>query len=100
LHGRQAAPPTNPASAQVDKDGNGQFNLAIQYLNKIKLRYSDDPETYKQFLDILQAYKKDTCVCCLLFSITLRQPVQDAGSTGSGISSSSTLVQGCTRTLR
>lgn len=70
LHGRQAPPAANSA-AQVDKDGNGQFNNAIQYLNKIKLRYSDDPETYKQFLDVLQTYKKDTCVSLLLFQYCL-----------------------------
>ncbi|KAF9055963.1 hypothetical protein BJ165DRAFT_1429814 [Panaeolus papilionaceus] len=38
----------------------GEFNHAIQYLNKIKARYSDDPNTYKQFLDILQTYQKET----------------------------------------
>jgi paired amphipathic helix protein Sin3a len=37
----------------------GQFNHAIQYLNKIKARYSDDPNKYKQFLDILQTYQKE-----------------------------------------
>ncbi|KAF7327445.1 Histone deacetylase complex, SIN3 component [Mycena kentingensis (nom. inval.)] len=37
----------------------GEFNHAIQYLNKIKARYADDQTTYKQFLDILQAYQKE-----------------------------------------
>ncbi|KAJ8464001.1 hypothetical protein ONZ45_g17389 [Pleurotus djamor] len=37
----------------------GEFNHAIQYLNKIKARYSSDPNTYKQFLDILQTYQKE-----------------------------------------
>ncbi|KAJ7069059.1 histone deacetylase complex, SIN3 component [Mycena belliarum] len=37
----------------------GEFNHAIQYLNRIKARYADDPNTYKQFLDILQAYQKE-----------------------------------------
>ncbi|THV01430.1 hypothetical protein K435DRAFT_655423 [Dendrothele bispora CBS 962.96] len=36
-----------------------EFNHAIQYLNKIKARYSDDANTYKQFLDILQTYQKE-----------------------------------------
>ncbi|KAJ7292716.1 histone deacetylase complex, SIN3 component [Mycena rebaudengoi] len=36
-----------------------EFNHAIQYLNKIKARYADDPNTYKQFLDILQTYQKE-----------------------------------------
>jgi paired amphipathic helix protein Sin3a len=37
----------------------GEFNHAIQFLNKIKLRYSDDTEVYKQFLEILQTYQKE-----------------------------------------
>jgi paired amphipathic helix protein Sin3a len=41
-------------TVQVEKEFN--FNHAIQYLNKIKARYADDPNTYKQFLDILQTY--------------------------------------------
>lgn len=36
-----------------------EFNNAIQYLNKIKARYSDDTNTYKQFLDILQNYQRE-----------------------------------------
>lgn len=46
----------NPA---VEKQPAAQFNNAIQYLNKIKARYSDDPNMYKQFLDILQTYQKE-----------------------------------------
>ncbi|CCL98092.1 uncharacterized protein FIBRA_00086 [Fibroporia radiculosa] len=37
----------------------GEFNHAIQFLNKIKVRFEDDPETYKQFLEILHAYQKE-----------------------------------------
>ena len=37
----------------------GEFNHAIQYLNKIKHRFSDEPSVYKQFLDILQTYQKE-----------------------------------------
>ncbi|RXW19123.1 hypothetical protein EST38_g6730 [Candolleomyces aberdarensis] len=36
-----------------------EFNHAIQYLNKIKARYADDQNTYKQFLDILQTYQRE-----------------------------------------
>ena len=42
-------------TVQVEKE----FNHAIQYLNKIKARYADDQNTYKQFLDILQTYHKE-----------------------------------------
>ncbi|KAI8150039.1 hypothetical protein BJV82DRAFT_585571 [Fennellomyces sp. T-0311] len=36
-----------------------EFNHAINYVNKIKNRYAGDPETYKQFLEILQTYQKE-----------------------------------------
>ncbi|KAJ6611497.1 hypothetical protein B0H10DRAFT_2224012 [Mycena sp. CBHHK59/15] len=45
----------NPVETQPP----GEFNHAIQYLNRIKTRYADDPNTYKQFLDILQTYQKE-----------------------------------------
>ncbi|KAF9059889.1 hypothetical protein BDP27DRAFT_1385647 [Rhodocollybia butyracea] len=48
----------NKNSIETQPQG-GEFNHAIQYLNKIKARYSDDANTYKQFLDILQAYQKE-----------------------------------------
>lgn len=43
----------------VEKQPAGEFNHAIAYLNKIKARFADDPNTYKQFLDILQTYQKE-----------------------------------------
>ncbi|KIJ54305.1 hypothetical protein M422DRAFT_241556 [Sphaerobolus stellatus SS14] len=36
-----------------------EFYHAIQYINRIKTRFSDEPETYKQFLEILQTYQKE-----------------------------------------
>ncbi|KAI0275262.1 hypothetical protein BC834DRAFT_840132 [Gloeopeniophorella convolvens] len=37
-----------------------EFDHAIQYLNKIKTRYPDDQNTtYKQFLEVLQTYRKE-----------------------------------------
>ncbi|KAI9284465.1 hypothetical protein BC943DRAFT_347176 [Umbelopsis sp. AD052] len=36
-----------------------EFNHAINYVNKIKNRFGNDPETYKQFLEILQTYQKE-----------------------------------------
>ncbi|KAF9531885.1 hypothetical protein CPB83DRAFT_760648 [Crepidotus variabilis] len=51
-------PPSSPSATQVEKQPR-EFNHAIQYLNKIKARYSEDPNTYKQFLDILQTYHKE-----------------------------------------
>lgn len=44
----------------IEKQPPGEeFNHAILYLNKIKARYSDEPNVYKQFLDILQTYQKE-----------------------------------------
>ena len=37
-----------------------EFNHAINYVNKIKNRFTKDPETYKTFLEILQTYQKET----------------------------------------
>ncbi|KAL5494648.1 hypothetical protein ACEPAI_109 [Sanghuangporus weigelae] len=36
-----------------------EFHHAIQYVNKIKTRFEDDPETYKLFLEILHSYRKE-----------------------------------------
>ncbi|GJE87693.1 hypothetical protein PsYK624_037760 [Phanerochaete sordida] len=43
----------------VEKSSAGEFNHAIQFLNKIKLRFSEEPDIYKQFLEILQTYQKE-----------------------------------------
>lgn len=44
----------------IEKQPPGEeFNHAILYLNKIKARYADEPNVYKQFLDILQTYQKE-----------------------------------------
>ncbi|RKO92645.1 hypothetical protein BDK51DRAFT_18371 [Blyttiomyces helicus] len=37
-----------------------EFNHAINYVNKIKNRFSSEPDTYKQFLEILQTYQKES----------------------------------------
>lgn len=50
--GGSASPPTEKRSPV-------EFNHAINYVNKIKNRFSNDPEVYKQFLEILQTYQKD-----------------------------------------
>jgi paired amphipathic helix protein Sin3a len=47
------------AGGQEKASSHGEFNHAISYLNKIKTRFSDDPNTYKQFLEILQTYQKE-----------------------------------------
>ncbi|KAL8766015.1 MAG: hypothetical protein Q9209_007104 [Squamulea sp. 1 TL-2023] len=43
----------------AEKRGPVEFNHAIGYVNKIKNRYSGQPDVYKQFLEILQTYQRD-----------------------------------------
>ncbi|CEP17178.1 hypothetical protein [Parasitella parasitica] len=61
---RSSSPPPPPQnSAQSDEQNSRrtpvEFNHAINYVNKIKNRFSNDPDTYKQFLEILQTYQKE-----------------------------------------
>lgn len=65
--------PSTPTAAQVLAGGNQlapgvrisdrlpavEFNHAISFVNKIKNRFNSKPDTYKQFLEILQTYQKD-----------------------------------------
>ncbi|KAL4969391.1 transcriptional regulator SIN3 [Aspergillus stella-maris] len=46
--------------AQDLKRGPVEFNHAISYVNKIKNRFSSRPEIYKQFLEILQTYQRES----------------------------------------
>lgn len=53
-----------PGAAGILTDQNPQkppveFNHAINYVNKIKTRFGNDPTTYKNFLEILQTYQKE-----------------------------------------
>jgi paired amphipathic helix protein Sin3a len=36
-----------------------EFTHAVEYINRIKTRFLGEPETYKQFLEILQTYQKE-----------------------------------------
>ncbi|KAJ5708515.1 hypothetical protein N7488_008316 [Penicillium malachiteum] len=46
--------------ADLNKRGPVEFNHAISYVNKIKNRFSGAPEIYKQFLEILQTYQRES----------------------------------------
>ncbi|OJJ46130.1 hypothetical protein ASPZODRAFT_133127 [Penicilliopsis zonata CBS 506.65] len=46
--------------ADLNKRGPVEFNHAISYVNKIKNRFSSAPEIYKQFLEILQTYQRES----------------------------------------
>ncbi|KAF7563944.1 hypothetical protein G7046_g175 [Stylonectria norvegica] len=45
--------------ANIERRGPVEFNHAISYVNKIKNRFQDKPEIYKQFLEILQTYQRE-----------------------------------------
>jgi paired amphipathic helix protein Sin3a len=44
----------------VEKRGPVEFNHAISYVNKIKNRFASQPDIYKQFLEILQTYQRES----------------------------------------
>ncbi|KAI7852149.1 hypothetical protein BDC45DRAFT_444435 [Circinella umbellata] len=50
---------TNEAHPNSSRKAPVEFNHAINYVNKIKNRFSVEPDTYKQFLEILQTYQKE-----------------------------------------
>ncbi|KAI9013745.1 hypothetical protein CLU79DRAFT_768551 [Phycomyces nitens] len=61
---RPMIPPYQSNTAAQTQQANGkrgpvEFNHAINYVNKIKNRFTGRPETYKQFLEILQTYQKE-----------------------------------------
>ncbi|KAI1806599.1 hypothetical protein F4811DRAFT_510628 [Daldinia bambusicola] len=51
--------PGSGNQANIEKRGPVEFNHAISYVNKIKNRFQDKPEIYKQFLEILQTYQRE-----------------------------------------
>ncbi|KAK5960695.1 transcriptional regulator SIN3 PWA37_002129 [Arxiozyma heterogenica] len=50
--------PTSSTST-VKKPNNVEFSQAINYVNKIKNRFANQPEVYKNFLEILQTYQRE-----------------------------------------
>ncbi|KAI1455887.1 paired amphipathic helix protein Sin3b [Annulohypoxylon moriforme] len=55
----QGGPSNGNQQANMEKRGPVEFNHAISYVNKIKNRFQDKPEIYKQFLEILQTYQRE-----------------------------------------
>ncbi|RCI02265.1 Transcriptional regulatory protein sin3, partial [Rhizopus stolonifer] len=49
----------SPTQSNGEKRSPVEFNHAINYVNKIKNRFANEPDIYKQFLEILQTYQKD-----------------------------------------
>eukprot|EP00126_Sphaerothecum_destruens_P001598 Sdes_comp15011_c0_seq1m3773 len=69
-HRAPGPPPPPPSSMMQQNDMRAhdmnarakqpvEFNHAINYVNKIKTRFSQQPEIYKAFLEILHTYQKD-----------------------------------------
>ena len=54
LQQQQPQPAANQRRTPVE------FNHAINYVNKIKNRFTNDPETYRQFLEILRTYQNES----------------------------------------
>ncbi|KAJ3130062.1 Transcriptional regulatory protein sin3 [Nowakowskiella sp. JEL0407] len=55
----QIQPPTNGSLPnQPTPRPAVEFNHAINYVNKIKVRYAGQPDIYKQFLEILKSYQE------------------------------------------
>ncbi|EXJ93677.1 hypothetical protein A1O1_02069 [Capronia coronata CBS 617.96] len=48
------------ALGELKRGGPVEFNHAISYVNKIKNRFAQQPEIYKQFLEILQTYQRES----------------------------------------
>lgn len=55
-----ATPMGAALGTQGEKRGPVEFNHAISYVNKIKNRFAAQPEIYKQFLEILQTYQRES----------------------------------------
>lgn len=51
---------SNTNAGDLKRGGPVEFNHAISYVNKIKNRFSQQPEIYKQFLEILQTYQRES----------------------------------------
>lgn len=45
---------------ELKRGGPVEFNHAISYVNKIKNRFATQPDIYKQFLEILQTYQRES----------------------------------------
>jgi paired amphipathic helix protein Sin3a len=42
---------------------------ALSYLDKVKLQFSNQPEVYNKFLDIMKEFKSQTLVVALIFQL-------------------------------
>lgn len=54
-----AAIPAVGPSANVGRGANVQFNRAVSFVEKIKTRFANQPETYRSFLSLLHSFHRD-----------------------------------------
>jgi paired amphipathic helix protein Sin3a len=50
--------PATPMQGVEPLHSEPPINHAIDFVNRIKRRYADEPEVYRSFLDVLQAYQR------------------------------------------
>lgn len=50
---------SNATDANLRQDGSVEYNHAINYVDKIKRRFTQQPGIYNQFLEIMQAYHRE-----------------------------------------
>ena len=58
-HASSQQSPQQSFADQTKKAVDVEFSQAISYVNKIKNRFSDQPDIYKHFLEILQTYQRE-----------------------------------------
>jgi paired amphipathic helix protein Sin3a len=58
-HLQAAAANRGSSVAERKSGGPVEFNHAINYVNKIKTRFANQPDIYKHFLEILQTYQRE-----------------------------------------
>ncbi|EPB87360.1 hypothetical protein HMPREF1544_05885 [Mucor circinelloides 1006PhL] len=56
---RHVTSSTSPPPHSADKKPPVEFNHAINYVNRIKNRFANNPDIYKQFLEVLKTYQKE-----------------------------------------
>jgi paired amphipathic helix protein Sin3a len=49
---------STPGTGTPGAEGQPPINHAIDFVNRIKQRYTDEPEVYRRFLDVLHRYQK------------------------------------------
>ena len=59
------APPQEQSSSSQSGGAYRPLNVrdALTYLDQVKVQFSDQPDVYNKFLDIMKDFKSQSCVC-------------------------------------